>query len=173
MLRSSTLKRFYGNFLLFLWILSITVSVSSCTSHYVKDNIALGVKRGYVEFYYDKGDVVWPVELTQIVQSPNIYSFIDGDEFFEGRTVPHPKKEGRFGLRIAKRPGNYTFRVWFPIKDEAANSYLTTQFGLIDAKITIHIKEDFVTPVRVYFKSDQDTGNLLTLSGEKAYFLKY
>lgn len=150
----------------------ITVLQFSCTSAYVKDNIALGVKRGYVEFYYDNGDVIWPVELTEIFQSPNIYSLVDGDEFFEGRTVPHPNKENRFGLRIAKRPGNYTFRVWFPIKADAQKHYLTPQFGLIDARITIHIKEEFVTPIHIRLENNTISGNYLTLKDEAPYFLE-
>ena len=147
--------------------------ISSCAGTYVKDSIAHGVKRGYVEFYYTRGDITWPAEFTHMFNSPSIYTVTEDGEIFEGRTVPHPNQKSKEGRRIAKRPETYTFRVWVPIKDEEQTGYQSPQFGMIDSKITVRIKEGFITPVRILVKGSPSSGFFLTLTEEEPRILKY
>lgn len=151
----------------------IALTTSSCSGTYVKDSIAHGVQRGYVEFYFTRGDITWPPEYTHIFNSPSIYMITDDGETYEGRTVSHPSRTGREGRRIAKRPENYTFRVWVPVKDQDQTMYHSPQFGIIDARITVRIKEGYVTPVRILVKGDVKTGYMVTLTEEPMYRLKY
>jgi hypothetical protein len=151
----------------------LAYTMSSCTGIYVKDNIAHGVNRGYVEFYFTRGDITWPAEYTHMFNSPSIYTVTDDGEIFEGRTVPHPRQKNKEGRRIAKRPENYTFRVWVPVKDEEQAGYHSPQFGIIDTKITVRIKEGYITPVRILVKGSASSGFSLTLIGDKPYMLKY
>ncbi len=154
------------DFIKVIWIPFFFLFLSSCASAYVKDNIALGVKRGYVEFYFVHGDISWPAEFTHIFNSPSIYLVTEDGETYEGRTVSHPNQKEREGRRIAKRPENYTFRVWVPVKDQDQQTYHSPQFGIIDARITVRVKEDHVTPVRILVKGDLQNGYTLTLTEE-------
>ena len=147
-------------------------NISSCNGVYVKDSIAHGVQRGYVEFYYTHGDITWPAEYTHIFNSPSIYTVTEDGEVFEGRTVAHPSQKDKEGRRIAKRPEIYTFRVWVPVKDEQQAGYHSPQFGIIDAKIKVRIKEGYVTPVRILVKGSASSGFSLSLEGQDPYRLK-
>jgi hypothetical protein len=108
--------------------------VVGCASITIKDDLASGIPKGFVKFYYLKSE-------GNIGYRPAIYSIDSNGEVFEDRTS-HWDLTNEIGLQIAKPPGSYHFAV---------------RTGNADKQVQVKIEENRITPVRISFSNVQKT----------------
>jgi hypothetical protein len=99
-----------------------------CASITIKDTLATGVPRGYLEFYYLKSEGHFGHQLA-------IYSIENNKKILEGCTSANDLFQDKVGFRLAKRPGTYDFAVSLGTAEEHVNQ--------------VRVEEGMVTPVRI------------------------
>jgi hypothetical protein len=103
--------------------------LAGCASVKVIDRIPNGTPKGYVEVYYDQSE-------GGVGYRASVYSIVNGKEIYEGQTSIWDINSNKVGLRLAKRPGTYTFSV-----------------RLFEWNYTysIKIEEGMITPIKITY----------------------
>lgn len=110
-------------------LLLFLIFLNCSPSMIVKDDLPEGAPKGYVEFYS-----TW----RQTEYYFDIYRIVNNIEIYEGKpeaTLFALKRDTKWGFRLAKSPGLYTFKI---------------KMKNAEQQIQIIIKKDMLTPVRIH-----------------------
>ncbi|MFH1503348.1 MAG: hypothetical protein ABIE36_01700 [Candidatus Diapherotrites archaeon] len=111
-----------------LTCLVLILIITGCAPMKVIDTVQSETPKGYVEFYFLRGE-------GNPGCYPEIYSIVDNKEVFEGSVFCWGGN--KVNLRIAKTPGTYTFSV---------------QLLKYNYTFPIQIEEGMITPIRIVFE---------------------
>jgi hypothetical protein len=123
-----------------LTCLGMILIITGCASIKVIDTFPSGTPKGYIEFYYIKSETEIPPSGTRI------YGIVNNQEIYEGRTSFGDLTKGKIGLRLAKRPGTYTFLIHsFEGKTP------------VPISVPVQIEEGMITPVKIIIPDFEKT----------------